>query len=84
MMMMDDDDDDGLDIPMLLLEVIGAAGAEGVRGQNALMGMVKGKGQAKVEALMTLIGDGLVVQSKSGKAQVHTITDAGLIVLAGC
>ena len=74
-------DDDGLDLPMLLLEVIGAAGAEGIRGQNALMGMVKGKGQAKVDALITLIGDGLVVQSKSGKAQVHTITDAGLIVL---
>ena len=54
-------DDDGLDLPMLLLEVIGAAGADGIRGQNALMGMVKGKGQAKVDALITLIGDGLVV-----------------------
>ena len=34
-------DDDGLDIPMLLLEVLGEAGAEGVRGQNVLMGKVK-------------------------------------------
>ena len=75
------DDDGEVDVSMLLLDAIGGAGAEGVRGQNALMRMVKGKGQAKAQALIDLIGDGLVVQTKDGKAQVHTITDAGLIVL---
>ena len=66
---------------MLLLEVIGAAGAEGVRGQNVLMGKVTGKGKHKQEALIMLIQDGLVVQTKDGKAQVHTLTDAGRVLL---
>ena len=43
--------------------------------------MVKGKSQAKAEALSELIGNGLVVQSKDGKAKVHTITEEGAIVL---
>ena len=75
------DDDGGADVSMLLLAAIAGAGEEGIRGQNVLFKKVTGKGQAKVEALTTLIGDGLVVQSKSGKAQVHKITDAGMTVL---
>ena len=75
------DDDGEEDVYMMLLDVIGAAGAEGVRGTKALMGMVKGKNGPKHEAISMLIGDGLVVQTKDGKAQVHTITDAGMIVL---
>ena len=75
------EDGEELDIPMLLLEAIGAAGAEGVRGQNVLMGKVTGKGKHKQEALIMLIQDGLVVQTKDGKAQVHTLTDAGRVLL---
>ena len=76
-----DNEGEELDMPMLLLEAIGSAGAEGVKGVRTLNSMVKGKGQAKAEALSELIGDGLVVQSQSGKSKVHTITDAGLIML---
>ena len=75
------DDDGEVDMDMMLLDVIGAAGAEGVKGVRTLYGMVKGKGQAKQEALTNLLGDGLVVQSKSGQSKVLTITEQGLIVL---
>ena len=75
------DDDGEEDVYMMLLDVIGAAGAEGVRGVKTLYSMVKGKSQAKAEALSELIGNGLVVQSKDGKAKVHTITEEGAIVL---
>ena len=74
-------DDDVLDMPMMLLEAIGAAGAEGIKGVKTLYSKVKGKSQAKQEALSELIGDGLVVQSKSGQSKVLTITEEGLLVL---
>lgn len=76
------DDDGGVDMDMLLLAAIGSAGAEGVHSARALYSMVKGKAQAKQESLSTLLGDGLVSVSKHGQAKVHTITEAGEVVLA--
>ena len=78
MMMMDDD---GLDMPMLLLAAIAGAGDEGVRGVKVLYDMVTGKGTHKQQALKELIEEGSVRQITSGKAKVHTLTDAGLMAL---
>ena len=75
------DDDGEEDVYMALLDVIATAGAEGVRGVKELYSKVKGKSQAKAEALSELIGNGMVAQSKDGKAKVHTITEEGLIVV---
>ena len=76
------EDDGELDMAMLLLEALASAGDDGVTGVRTLNSMVKGKGQAKAEALSELIGDGLVTQRQSGKSKVHTITEAGLAALA--
>ena len=75
------DDDDGLDMPMLLLAAIAGAGDEGVRGVKVLYDMVTGKGTHKQQALKELIEEGSVRQITSGKAKVHTLTDAGLMAL---
>ncbi len=76
-----DNDDEGLDVFQLLLEVLGAAGDEGVRGVGVFYGKVKGKTGNKQLELLRLIQTGFVVQTKDGRAQVHTITDAGIIAL---
>ena len=76
-----DNEGDELDIALLLLEAIGGAGADGIKGVKNLYGKVKGKNLAKQEALSELLGDGLVVQTQDGKSKVLTITDAGKAML---
>ena len=74
-------EDDAGDIPMMMLEAISGAGAEGVRGVKALYDMVTGKGTHKQQALRELIDEGAVRQIASGQAKVHTLTDVGIMAL---
>ena len=75
------DGEESVDVTFDLLDKI-AQHSEGVSSARAIRKLVKGKGSDIDAALDNLISDGMVEVGKVGRANVYTITPAGLETLA--
>ena len=78
-----DSSDNAEDMPTAILQAVGEAGPEGVKGVRNLIKMVKGRNDDKHASIAVLVDGGLLDKERKGKADIFTITTAGTMAIMG-